>query len=449
MSRSVASPDAETPSYWPVFISWTISSEVFPILLLTWQPVACSNGWTQSTFGSLLPSSAYPAQLTRFNCPSPCPRLCCMATLGSAGVPPAALPPPPPPPPQAASVSAARTATTAARLRPMRYIPSPPYRRRSAERVHGLRPPGQPHAVPATGPGMRRSAGVGGAGDDEDRADIQDDHVADLRARVHDVGHGAGRAPLLGGVTGVAVLGHQPDPLRAEADRALGPEEAQGRIALHDVGRPDEVGDEGIARPLVDLRRRSDLLDRPRVEDDDPVAHGEGLVLVVGDQEEGDADLPLQALELHLHLFAQLAVQRGQRLVQQQHLWTVHQGAGEGDPLPLTARELGRLARPVVRQPHGLQRLGHPAPTFRLARPADQESVPHVLLHGHVREQRVVLEDGVDLAVERRDVGHVTAGQPHAALGGALEAGDHPQAGCLAGAGGAQQRQELAWQDVQ
>src|SRR4051812_9695370 len=142
MSRSVASPDAETPSYWPVFISWTISSEVFPILLLTWQPVACSNGWTQSTFGSLLPSSAYPAQLTRFNWPSPCPRLCCMATLGSAGVPPAALPPPPPPPPQAASVSAARTATTAARLRPMRYIPSPPCRRRSDGMARPLREEG-------------------------------------------------------------------------------------------------------------------------------------------------------------------------------------------------------------------------------------------------------------------------------------------------------------------
>src|SRR3954465_13546966 len=106
MSRSVASPDAERPSSGPVFISWTISSEVFPIRLLTWQPVACSNGWTQSQVGSLLPSSAYPAQLTRLNCPPRFPRLCCIATLGCAGVPPAALPPPPepPPPPQEAGV---------------------------------------------------------------------------------------------------------------------------------------------------------------------------------------------------------------------------------------------------------------------------------------------------------------------------------------------------------
>ena len=54
----VASPDAETPSYWPVRISWTISSEVLPSLTLTLQPVFCSNGVTQLTLGSFEPFSA-------------------------------------------------------------------------------------------------------------------------------------------------------------------------------------------------------------------------------------------------------------------------------------------------------------------------------------------------------------------------------------------------------
>jgi hypothetical protein len=48
MSRSVASPDADTPSYSPVFISWTISDELAPTLTVTLQPVASSNGVTQS-----------------------------------------------------------------------------------------------------------------------------------------------------------------------------------------------------------------------------------------------------------------------------------------------------------------------------------------------------------------------------------------------------------------
>ena len=56
------------------------------------------------------------------------------------------------------------------------------------------------------------------------------------------------------------------------------------------------------------------------VEDRDPVAHGQRLLLVVGDEHEGDADLALDLLQLDLHLPAQLEVERAERLVEQQHL---------------------------------------------------------------------------------------------------------------------------------
>ena len=58
MRRSDASPEAETPSYWPVFMRVTISSDVLPILTFTLQPVSFVNGVTQSTFGSVEPFSA-------------------------------------------------------------------------------------------------------------------------------------------------------------------------------------------------------------------------------------------------------------------------------------------------------------------------------------------------------------------------------------------------------
>ncbi len=57
ISRRVASPEADTPSYLPVRISVTISSEVLPIFTLTLQPVSFSKSVTQSTFGSVEPSS--------------------------------------------------------------------------------------------------------------------------------------------------------------------------------------------------------------------------------------------------------------------------------------------------------------------------------------------------------------------------------------------------------
>src|SRR5215471_3741372 len=87
MSRSVASPDAETPSYWPVFMSATISSDVLPILTLTLQPVCDSNGCTQSTLGSSEPSSAYPAQAMMLSAPSPAPTDFCTGTFGSFSPP--------------------------------------------------------------------------------------------------------------------------------------------------------------------------------------------------------------------------------------------------------------------------------------------------------------------------------------------------------------------------
>src|ERR1700690_4244917 len=91
MSRNVASPDAETPSYWPVFIKVTISSEVLPTFAFTLQLVACSNGCTQSTVLSSEPSSAYPAQTMMFSAPSPLPSTFSIDSLGGAAREPLAV----------------------------------------------------------------------------------------------------------------------------------------------------------------------------------------------------------------------------------------------------------------------------------------------------------------------------------------------------------------------
>jgi hypothetical protein len=77
---------------------------------------------------------------------------------------------------------------------------------------------------------------------------------------------------------------------------------------------------------------------RPAVEHRHPVGHAERLVLVVGDEHEGDAHPPLERLQLALHLLAELEVERAQRLVEQQHLRLEHEGAGQRHPLPLPAR---------------------------------------------------------------------------------------------------------------
>src|SRR6516162_2387615 len=104
-------------------------------------------------------------------------------------------------------------------------------------------------------------------------------------------------------------------------------------VALEYVGRPHETADECRRRPLVDVRRSSDLLDPTLIEDGDPVAHGERLVLIVSHVKERDPDRVLNPLELDLHLLAQLQVQGPERLVEQQYARAVHDRPGQGDSL--------------------------------------------------------------------------------------------------------------------
>jgi hypothetical protein len=66
-----------------------------------------------------------------------------------------------------------------------------------------------------------------------------------------------------------------------------------------------------------------------------------------------------------------------------------------------------------------------------------------------VREQGVVLKDGVDVARVRRAAGDVGPGELDAAAVGQLEAGDEAQRRRLARAGRAEQREELPARDVE
>src|SRR3954469_9563617 len=99
----------------------------------------------------------------------------------------------------------------------------------------------------------------------------------------------------------------------------LWPDREAAAVALEDVGHADEARDKRGGRALVDLGRCGDLLDAAAVEDREAVAHRQRLFLVVSHVDEGDPDLLLDALELDLHLLAELEVERSKRLVQGEH----------------------------------------------------------------------------------------------------------------------------------
>ncbi len=128
---------------------------------------------------------------------------------------------------------------------------------------------------------------------------------------------------------------------------------------------------------------------------------------------------------------------------------SVDERPGERDALLLAARHLPRPPPLVARQADQRERLADPALLLVLADLALAQPVADVLGHVHVREQGVVLEDRVDVAPVRRDAGDRLAGEEDLALGRLLEAGDHPQRRGLAAARRAEERVELAAGDPQ
>ncbi len=92
--------------------------------------------------------------------------------------------------------------------------------------------------------------------------------------------------------------------------------------------------------------------------------------LIVGDIDEGDADVLLQVDQFDLHFFAQLGVQRRQRFVEQQQARPVDQRAGDRHALALAAGKLCRHAPALVRQAYVLQGLFDAGVDLALRHPA-------------------------------------------------------------------------------
>ena len=114
--------------------------------------------------------------------------------------------------------------------------------------------------------------------------------------------------------------------------------------AVDDVGVADEARAVFVDRLVVDLHRCADLFDLAVAHDDDLVGHRERFFLVMGDEDEGDADFTLDLLELQLHFFSQIFVQRRERFIKQKHPRFIDERTRDCDTLLLAAGHAGDIA---------------------------------------------------------------------------------------------------------
>ena len=185
------------------------------------------------------------------------------------------------------------------------------------------------------------------------------------------------------------------------------------------------------------------------VHNDNAVAHGERLFLVVGDVDKGDAGTLLDALEFDLHILSQLEVERAERLVEQQHTRLAHQCTRDGDTLLLATGKTGHIAVFKAAQANQLEHFCGFALDVCAVQLFDVQTECNILRNIQVWEQRITLEYGVDLALIRRNIVQTLAVEEYIAGIRLLKAADDTQRGRFAAAGRAQQRDELAALDGQ
>ena len=159
----------------------------------------------------------------------------------------------------------------------------------------------------------------------------------------------------------------------------------------------------------------------------------------------------LDAADLVAQLDPDLGVERGQRLVEQQHRRLDRQRPGEGHPLLLAAGQLvRRTGRPGSSRPTSSSISAAASTALRRGVRLRSRS-PNSTFCRAVRcgNRRVRLEDHAHVAPVGRHAGDVPAADRRRGRVGVLEAGEAPQRGRLAAAGRPEQRHELAGREVQ
>ncbi len=214
--------------------------------------------------------------------------------------------------------------------------------------------------------------------------------------------------------------------------------------------RSDEAGDEHVPGIVVEGDGIRDLLDDAVLHDHDAVAHGHGFDLIVGDVDHGGLEAVVELGNFGAHLHAHFGVEVRERFVEEEGLRFADDGAADGDALALAAGErLGFALELFVGDAEDLGGFADALVDLGFRVLAQHQAERHVFVDGHVRIERVVLEDHGDVAIFGRNVVDALAVDENVAAGDFLEARDHAERGGFAAAGRADEHDEFLVADFE
>ena len=140
---------------------------------------------------------------------------------------------------------------------------------------------------------------------------------------------------------------------------------------------------------FVKVAGRRDLLQHALVHHRDAARHRQGLVLVVGDHDEGDPDLVLNPRRARTASASRsLASSADSGSSSSSTLRPLDQRAGERDALALAARQLVGLAIDQVLELDQFERLHHPRLALARGNPVDLQAIGDVVATRSCAETR-------------------------------------------------------------
>ena len=175
----------------------------------------------------------------------------------------------------------------------------------------------------------------------------------------------------------------------------------------------------------------------------DSIGNRHGFLLIVGYVHRGDAHAVLQFLDHGAHLHAQLRIQIGKRFIHQKHIGLDHQRARQRHALLLSAgQRIGHTIRILI-DLYQLQELFRFGSDHVLGHLPVLQTEGNVLAHGHVREDRIVLEYHADVSLAGIHIVDQRIVKIKFAVFNRVESGNHAQQRGLSAAGRPQQREEF------